>query len=128
MLDSKKNMTKTRLMVVSLFNCIPNKARRRVIGTFNRVKSALSRVHKAQPGVSRIIEMLVISYLVFVSVRIVRALGGALADDMKCVLPFILAAVAGMSLIDDPSIDFMGNFQARSILRTLDFKYISKFP
>lgn len=49
---------------------------RRVIGTFNRVKSAISCIHKAQPGVSCIIEMLVISYLVFVPVPIVLVLGG----------------------------------------------------
>lgn len=75
---------KTRMVVVLRITYTVIKADRRVIGTFNRVKSALSCIHKAQPGVSRIIEMLVISYLVFVPIRIVPALGGEHNTNSIC--------------------------------------------
>lgn len=75
---------KTRMVVVLRITYTVIKADRRVIGTFNRVKSALSCIHKAQPGVSRIIEMLVISYLVFVPIRIVPALGGEHNTNSVC--------------------------------------------
>lgn len=75
---------KTKMLVVLRITYTVIKADRRVIGTFNRVKSALSCIHKAQPGVSRIIEMLVISYLVFVPIRIVPALGGEHNTNSIC--------------------------------------------
>lgn len=83
---------KTRMVVVLRITYIIIKVDRRVIRTVNRVKSALSCIHKAQPGVSRIIEMLVISYLVFVAVPIVPALGGE--HNMNSVYaPFIPASM-----------------------------------
>lgn len=93
---------KTKMLVVLRITYTVIKPDRRVIGTFNRIKSALSCIHKAQPGVSLIIEMLVISYLVFVPVYIVLALGGE-HNMNPMYAPF--SPIRAMNVIDFTSID-----------------------